>query len=264
MVICCVGLDGAIELEGRDRPFDLPYGQDLLIARMLAANPNTVVVVHAGGGVNMSRWADKVPAVLHALYAGQEGGRALGEILSGAVNPSAKLPFSIERQWADSPACGNYDETREERKVYYREGIFTGYRGYDRSGKEPLYSFGYGLSYTTFRYDSLTVEVKDRKKGLVEATFRITNTGKRAGAEVAQLYVSDDRCSEPRPMKELKGFEKVWLQPGESRTVTLRLDERAFRFFSAKKEKWVVEKGTFTLRVGGASDQLPLTAVVKL
>lgn len=264
VVICCVGLDGAIELEGRDRPFDLPYGQDLLIARMLAVNPNTVVVVHAGGGVNMSRWVDKVPAVLHALYAGQEGGVALGEILSGAVNPSAKLPFSIERQWADSPACGNYDETREERKVYYREGIFTGYRGYDRSGKEPLYSFGYGLSYTTFRYDSLTVEVKDRKKGLVEATFRITNTGKRAGAEVAQLYVSDDRCSEPRPMKELKGFEKVWLQPGESRTVTLRLDERAFRFFSAKKEKWVVEKGTFTLRVGGASDQLPLTAVVKL
>ena len=226
-----------------------------------------VVIINSANPVNAAFLNDEAYGIDAALWigsVGQTGLYAVGDILSGAVNPSAKLPFSIERQWADSPACGNYDETREERKVYYREGIFTGYRGYDRSDKEPLFPFGYGLSYTTFRYDSLTVEVKDRKKGLVEATFRITNTGKRAGAEVAQLYVSDDRCSEPRPMKELKGFEKVWLQPGESRTVTLRLDERAFRFFSAKKEKWVVEKGTFTLRVGGASDQLPLTAVVKL
>lgn len=264
VVICCVGLDGAIELEGRDRPFDLPYGQDLLVERMLETNPNTVVVVHAGGGVNMSRWAERVPALLHALYPGQEGGLALGEILCGRVNPSAKLPFSIERRWEDSPACGNYDETREERKVHYREGIFTGYRGYDRTGTEPLFPFGFGLSYTTFHYDSLRAVIKNGSTGRVDVTFRITNTGNRAGAEIAQLYVTDDSCSEPRPIKELKGFEKVWLNPGESRTVTLSLDEKAFRFFSAKKGKWIVEKGTFTLHVGGSSDHLPLTATVRL
>ena len=263
VVVCCIGLDGSIELEGRDRPFDLPYGQDLLVERMLSINPNTIVVVHAGGGVNMSRWANKVPAILHALYPGQEGGRALGEILCGKVNPSAKLPFTIEQHWEDSPAYGNYDETREKRKVYYREGIFMGYRGYDRSGQKTLFPFGYGLSYTTFHYDSIRTNIKDHKKHLVEVSFRVTNTGPYAGAEIAELYVTDDRCSEPRPIKELKGFEKVWLNPNESREVTMLLDENDFRFFSAKKDKWIVEKGTFTIRVGGSSDKLPLSTVIK-
>ena len=138
-VVCCVGFDGSIELEGRDRPFELPYGQDMLVERMLAANPATAVVVTGGGGVDMSRWADRAPAIVHALYPGMEGGTALGEIISGAVNPSAKLPFTIERRWADSPACGFYDETRSDKKVYYGEGLMTGYRGYDKDGTEPLF-----------------------------------------------------------------------------------------------------------------------------
>lgn len=264
VVVCCVGLDGSIELEGRDRPFDLPYGQDLLVNRLHTLNPNTIVVVHAGGGINMTQWAERVPAVLHALYAGQEGGRALGEILNGTVNPSAKLPFSIERRWEDSPACGNYDETREERKVYYREGIFTGYRGYDKMNKQPLYPFGYGLSYSTFEYSNLQAKVTDKKRHQVEVTFTLKNTSNRPGAEIAQLYVTDEKCSEERPLKELKGFEKIMLNPGESKVITLTLDEETFRFFSAKKNKWVLEKGAFTIHVGGSSASLPLKTSINL
>lgn len=264
IVVCCIGLNGSIELEGRDRPFDLPYGQDLLVNRLHALNPNTVVVVHAGGGINMTQWADRVPAVLHALYAGQEGGRALGEILNGTVNPSAKLPFSIESRWEDSPACGNYDETRQERKVYYREGIFTGYRGYDKMNKRPLFPFGYGLSYSTFEYSNLQAKVTDKKRYLVEVSFTLKNTSDRPGAEIAQLYVTDEKCSEERPLKELKGFEKVMLNPGESRDITLTLDEEAFRFFSAKKNKWTLEKGNFTIHVGSSSVHLPLKTSISL
>lgn len=263
VVVCCLGLDGSIELEGRDRPFDLPYGQDLLVERLYAVNPNLVAVIHAGGGVNITRWAERVPAVLQAFYPGQEGGTALGEILSGDVNPSAKLPFTWERQWKDSPACGFYDETRAERKVYYGEGIFTGYRGYDRSGKKPLYPFGFGLSYTTFRYDSLRLHVVDKKAHCVEATFRLTNTGTQKGAEIAQLYVTDNKAAEPRPIKELKGFDKVELAPGESQEVHIRLNEDAFRYYHPDKKKWIVEHGTFTVRVGGSSDNLPLSAQIK-
>lgn len=264
VVICCVGLDGSIELEGRDRPFELPYGQDLLIERLHTANPNTIAVIHAGGGVNITRWAEQIPAILQAFYPGQEGGIALGEILAGTVNPSAKLPFTWERRWEDSPVCGLYDETRAERKVHYREGIFTGYRGYDRIGTRPLYPFGFGLSYTTFHYDHLYLRVIDRKTHQVEVTFRLTNTGTRSGAEIAQLYVTDDKSSEPRPLKELKGFEKVELAPGESREISIILDEKAFRYFNSKKKAWTVEHGTFTIHVGGSSDSLPLSASVRL
>lgn len=261
MVVCCVGLDGSVELEGRDRPFSLPPGQDELIARMIALNPRTVVVVHGGGGVDMSRWAGSAPAILHALYPGQEGGIALGEIISGAVNPSAKLPFTIERRWEDSPAAGNYDETRSERKVYYREGIFTGYRGYDRSGVKPLFAFGHGLSYTSFGYSDLSLKRKDRG---VEVSFTVTNTGDREGAEVAQVYVGDLKCRLPRPEKELKEFCKVKLLPGESRRVSLRLGEEAFRFYDPAKGDWVVEPGEFSVKVGGASDSLPLSGTIRL
>lgn len=264
VVICCLGLDGSIELESRDRPFELPYGQDLLIKRLHAINPNIIAVIHAGGAVNISEWSEQIPAILHAFYPGQEGGVALGEIISGDTNPSAKLPFTWERKWEDSPAYGNYDETRAKRKIYYREGIFTGYRGFDRSGKLPLYPFGFGLSYTTFSYDSLQLKLIDEEKYQVEATFRITNTGTRTGAEIAQLYVTDDKSSEPRPMKELKGFEKIKLAPGESRIVRILLDEKAFRYYNPKKKKWIVEHGTFTIHVGSSSADLPLSSRIQL
>lgn len=262
LVVCCIGLDGSIELEGRDRPFSLPPGQDELVETLLEVNPSTAVVVYGGGGVDMSRWADSAPSIIHALYPGQEGGMALGEIISGSINPSAKLPFSIERRWEDSPAAGNYDESRNEKKIYYREGIFTGYRGYDRNGVAPLFPFGHGLSYTTFGYSDLKVRKKSHDE--VEVSFKVKNTGKVAGAEVCQLYVSDVDSSVERPLKELKEFTKVWLEPGEAKEVKLTLTPRAFRYYDTSAGDWRIEPGEFVIRVGGSSAELPLAAKLTL
>lgn len=264
VVICCLGLDGSIELEGRDRPFELPFGQNRLVQELTAVNPNTVVVLHAGGGVDMASWIDRVPAVVHALYSGQEGGNALARILSGKVNPSAKLPFTIERRWADSPAAGNYDETRKEKKIYYREGIFTGYRGYEWKNIRPLFPFGYGLSYTTFAYSDLQVQVNDKKKKEVTVSFRVTNTGPREGKEITQLYIRDTESKEQRPLKELKGFDKIELKPGETKTVTLQLNKEHFQYFSKKKNEWTFEPGEFKILVGASSQDIRLEQNLKL
>lgn len=263
-VVFCAGLDGSIEYEGRDRPFELPYGQDILIRKLTEITPNLAVVLHAGGGVDMSPWIDRVPAVLHAFYPGQEGGNALAALLAGDVTPSAKLPFSIEKKWEDSPAYGNYDETRKEKKIYYNEGVFTGYRGYDHKGIAPLFPFGFGLSYTQFKYDDLHTDITNPKKQEVKVSFRITNTGKRQGAEVAQLYIRDVKSAEERPVKELKGFEKINLAPGESRTVEILLDGDAFRYFNSKKNTWVFEKGEFEILVGSSSRDIHLRQTIKL
>lgn len=264
VVIVCAGLDGSIELEGRDRPFDLPYGQDKLISEVASVNPNTIVVMHAGGGVNMSFWIDDVSAVLHAFYPGQEGGNALAHIMSGKVNPSAKLPFTIEKEWKDSPAAGNYDETRKEKKVYYNEGIFTGYRGYEKKGIEPLFPFGFGLSYTSFRYDNLSVSVIDKKKNIVEVRFDVSNVGDCAGAEIVQLYVTDVKSREERPLKELKGFDKVNLQPGEKQTVRITLSEEDFQYYSERNRKWILEKGEFVIKVGASSQDIRMEQKIRL
>ena len=264
VVIFCGGLDGSIELEGRDRPFELPYGQDILINQLAEVNPNLIVSLHAGGGVRMSPWIDRVKAVVHLLYPGQAGGRAFAEMLSGKVVPSAKLPFTIEKRWEDSPACGNYDETRKERKVYYNEGIFVGYRGYDRKQVEPLYPFGYGLSYTSFEYSDLQLTEIDKKNKSVALSFNITNTGGYEGAEVAQVYVRDIASKEARPLKELKGFQKVFLCPGETKHVSVALDKDAFQYFSEKKSDWVFESGEFEIWVGASSKDIRLKTKVKM
>ncbi|MCC8144848.1 MAG: glycoside hydrolase family 3 C-terminal domain-containing protein [Bacteroidales bacterium] len=262
VVIFCAGLDGAIELEGRDRPFELPYGQDSLINEIMKVNPNLCIIIHAGGGIDMSQWIDKVPATLHALYAGQEGGTALAEILAGKVNPSAKLPFTIEKKWEDSPAYGNYDETRASKKVFYNEGIFVGYRGYDKKDITPLFPFGFGLSYTTFDYSGLKINKKQNNS--VEISFRIKNTGKYEGAEIAQVYIKDRVASEERPLKELKGFEKIRLKPGEEAPVTITLSEEDFSFYSSKHHQWIFEKGEFDIKIGRSSRDIVLEETVKL
>ena len=264
LVVFCAGLDGSIELEGRDRPFDLPYGQDLLIEELIKVNPKLIVAIHAGGGVNMTRWINQVPAVVHALYPGQEGGHALAHILSGKVNPSAKLPFTIEKKWEDSPAYGHYDETRKEKKVYYTEGIFTGYRGYDEKGIEPLFPFGFGLSYTTFDYTDLNIRITDKKQKKVTVSFTITNTGQQDGYEIAQLYVHDIQSKEPRPQKELKGLDKIYLKAGESKQVEIELYEDAFRYFNVRQNRWVFEKGEFEILVGASSRDIKLTGKIKI
>lgn len=263
-VVFCGGLDGSIELEGRDRSFELPYGQDMLIDTLSKINSRLIVTLQAGGGVNMHPWIEKVPALLHLLYPGQEGGKACAEILSGRAVPSAKLPFTIEKAWKDSPSCGNYDETRKEKKVYYREGIFMGYRGYDATHTQPLFPFGFGLSYTDFEYSDLHILRVNKKEKQVEVSFKIKNTGKYAGAEVAQLYVHDSRSQEPRPLKELKGFDKIFLQPGETRTVTFSLDRNAFHYFNEKKHTWVVEPGKFEIWIGASSQDIRLKSEITL
>lgn len=264
VVIFCGGLDGSIELEGRDRPFKLPYGQDLLINRLAEVNPNLIVSLHAGGSVSMTPWIDRAKAVVHLLYPGQAGGKAFAEMLSGKVVPSAKLPFTIEKKWEDSPACGHYDETRKEKKVYYKEGIFVGYRGYDHKQVNPLYPFGYGLSYTSFEYSDLKIAEVNRKNKSVMLSFNVTNTGDYEGAEVAQVYVRDVVSKEARPLKELKEFQKVFLRPGETKNISVVLDKEAFQYFSEKKSNWVFESGEFEIWIGASSRDIRLKTKIKM
>ena len=206
-VVVAVGFDPSTEGESGDRMFVLPPGQDELINQIAAINKNTVVVVTSGGGVDMTPWVDHVPGLFEAWYPGQEGGTALAQLIFGDASPSGKLPITIERRWEDNPAHDTYYPKGGDKKVAYTEGVFVGYRGYDKSGVKPLFPFGYGLSYTTFAYKNLSVSPASAS-GDVEVHFDVTNTGNRAGAEVAEVYVGDRHSSVPRPVKELKGFSQ--------------------------------------------------------
>lgn len=264
-VIICAGFDDKTEGEGFDRPFQLPGGQDELIQRISAVNKNTIVVLTAGGNVDMSRWIDRVPVVLHAWYPGEEGGTALAQILFGDYSPSGKLPVSFERRWEDNPAFRSYYPPKGESRVAYSEGVFIGYRYYDRSETKPLFPFGFGLSYTTFAYSDLSITpATGNASQPVTVSFTVKNTGDRQGAEVAELYVGDSHASIPRPVKELKGFAKVTLRPGESKRVTLSLDRRAFSFYDVNKKGWNAEPGEFSILVGGSSNNVPLRGMFTL
>lgn len=262
-VVVSVGFNRDTEGEGFDRPFALDSLQQQLIGIAEASGRKVTVVINSGGGVEMKPWLDKAGAVLMAWYPGQEGGTALAEILTGKRSPSGKLPVSIEARWEDNPdAKSYYANEKTKGRVLYSEGVFTGYRGYDRNGVKPLFPFGFGLSYTTFAYSNLSVS----KTGANEVTvsFDVTNTGKRAGKEVAELYVHQQKCTVPRPEKELKGYEKISLKPGEKQRVTIKLDEEAFHFYDVTKHRFVVEPGAFDILVGGSSADLPLKATVNL
>ncbi|MGA7925267.1 MAG: glycoside hydrolase family 3 C-terminal domain-containing protein [Candidatus Sulfotelmatobacter sp.] len=258
-VVICVGFDPKTEGEGADRTFELPGGQDELIRQISAVNKNTIIVVTAGGNVDMTQWIDRVPAILHAWYPGQEGGTALAQILFGDYSPSGKLPASFERHWEDNPTFHSYYPEKGEKRVRYSEGVFLGYRYFDRSETKPLFAFGYGLSYTTFGYARLSVMPQTGNLNEpVTVSFDVKNTGQREGAEVAELYVSESHPSVPRPVKELKGFAKVDLKPGETKRVTLTLDRRAFSFYDVRKNDWSAEAGDFTILMGGSSDNIQL------
>ncbi|WP_436071635.1 beta-glucosidase H [Devosia sp. LjRoot3] len=261
-----IGRNGEWDTEGSDLPgIELPGRQNELVAAVAQANPNTVVVLQTGGPIEMP-WINSVRAVLQAWYPGQEAGNAIADVLTGVAEPGGRLPQTFPVRWSDNPA---HSQDREvypglEGKVRYEEGIFVGYRHYDRLGMTPLYPFGFGLGYTTLTVSDLTVDDGAfEADGKVTATVRVTNTGARAGSTVVQLYVSDEESSSPRPAKELKAFAKVALAPGESRQVTLTLDARSFAFFRTEAKHWLVESGDFTLRVGQSSADLPLTATIK-
>jgi beta-glucosidase len=253
------GHPDAFEREGTDRPsIDLMGKQNELIAAVAVANPRTVVVLNAGAPVSMP-WRDQVAAVVEAYYPGMENGNAVISVLLGKVNPSGKLPVTFPVRLEDSPAFINasYPGCRE---VNYGEGIFVGYRYYDKKDVTPLFPFGHGLSYTTFAYSNLKVPKKVDAGQQVKVSLKIENTGKVAGKEVVQLYVSDLKSSLSRPPKELKGFTKVALKPGESETVTFSLDERALAFYDPHRKAWVAEPGEFEVLVGSSSRDIRVRA----
>jgi beta-glucosidase len=253
--IVCVGFDNGNEGEGSDRPFELPDAQDDLVSGVAAKNANTIVILNSGGNVDMHQWLHKVPALLHAWYPGQEGGNALADILFGDINPSAKLPVTFEARKQDSPAYDFYPFADGSGRVRYGEGIYVGYRGYDHFGIAPLFPFGFGLSYTRFEYSNLRID-QEEANGEVNVSFDLMNAGKREGAEVAELYVRPDHPAIDRPPKELKGFEKVFLAPGESTHLTLKLDQRSFAYFDPAAREWRVDPGAYEISVGTSSRDL--------
>lgn len=253
----------AYDAESVDKPsMFLPFGQDELISAVLKANPNTVIVIMGGGPVDMTKWENKAKAILFAGYPGMEGGNAIGKIIFGDVNPSGKLTMTFPRKLEDSPAHAIGEYPGKDNVVQYNEGILVGYRYYDTKKVEPLFPFGHGLSYTTFLYENLQVTKRDNQS--VEVTVTVRNTGIRPGAEVTQIYVKDVECSVERPDKELKGFQKIFLQPGESKDVILTLPVDAFRFFDEKKKEWVLEKGKFQIMAGSSSRDIRLTKEIDL
>jgi len=264
-VILCVGFDPSTESEGADRTFHLPSGQDQLIREISSVNKNVILVITAGGNVDMTSWIDSVPAILHAWYPGQEGGDALARILFGDVSPSGKLPASFERRWEDNPTFKSYYPSAGEKKVAYAEGVFLGYRGYDRSATKPLFPFGYGLSYTNFEYSHLRVSpTAGADPDSVAVSFEIKNSGARPGAEVAELYIGDAHSPVPRPVKELKGFAKVFLQPNESKRVTLKLNRRSFSYYDVTNKQWTAQPAEFSILVGSSSEKIELKGTFNL
>lgn len=259
VAIVCVGFDPSSEGEDFDRTFGLPAGQDELIRQISSVNKNTIVVITSGGSVDMTQWIDGVSGVIEAWYPGQEGGTALAQVLFGEYSPSGKLPASFERQWEDNATFASYYPEKRAKQVEYSEGLYLGYRHFDRGGVKPLFPFGYGLSYTTFAYHNLKVspETGNLNEPVI-ISFDLENTGHHEGAEVAEVYVSDDHSRAPRPMKELKGFARIELKPGESKHVSVALDRRAFSYYDLRKKDWSADPGSFGILVGSSSDKIEL------
>jgi beta-glucosidase len=221
--------------------------------------------------VDTSAWLDRVSALVQAWYPGQEGGTALAEILLGAVNPSGRLPVTFERRWEDNPVHDSYYPETGTNRVVYQEGVFMGYRGYEHRGTKPLFPFGYGLSYTTFKYGNLAIKSAptagtgaESGEPPYEVSFDVTNAGSQAGADVAQVYVGETLARVPRPAKELKGFVKVMLLPGETKRVTVTLDRRALSYYDIKAKGWRAEPGSFDVLVGRSSEQIELRGQLAL
>ena len=253
LLVC--GLNHDYDTESFDRlNMDIPYGQVELIQEVVKANPRTIVVMIAGSPLNMAAVDICSPAIVWAWFNGMEGGNALVDVLSGKVNPSGKMPFTTPVSLDQSPAHALGNFPGRDLKVNYEEDILVGYRWFDTKGLPVVYPFGYGLSYTTFNYSNLNTDKKTYDQAdTIQATFTLTNTGDREGAEVAQLYVSDPVCSVMRPVKELKGFKKVFLKPGESRRITLDIPVSSLAFYSEAQSQFVVEPGEFILQLGAYS-----------
>ena len=256
------GLPDSFESEGYDRShMRLPECQDRLIREIAEVQPNTIVVLHNGSPVEMP-WKDDVKGLLEAYLGGQAGGSAVVNILYGKVNPSGKLAETLPLKLSDNPSYLNF---AEREKVNYSEGVFVGYRYYDAKEMEVAFPFGHGLSYTTFKYSNLKLDRTEMTdQDTLTVSVDVTNTGSRAGKEVVQLYVSDRTGSVRRPLKELKGYEKVSLEPGETKTVTMTLDKRSFAWYSTELHDWYAASGEYEILIGASSRDIRLTEEIRL
>jgi len=276
IVLCNIGTNDS---EGYDRPFELPVNQEHRVIKCVTNNPHTVVIVTSGSGVRMTDWSEQAKAIIYAWYGGQIGNQALVEIIAGKTNPSGKLPITIEKEFKDSPGFGYLPEGESlysdwdgegERlhpvyDVHYSEGVFVGYRWYESRNIEPLYYFGHGLSYTNFEYSNLKVsKSKFSDTESITVSLEIKNTGLTKGKETVQLYIEDVACSEPRPLKELKAFQKVELEPGKSKTVTFQLNRQHFSFWHPRIGSWLAEKGKFILHLGSSVSDIRLKQELEL
>jgi beta-glucosidase len=266
--------------EGTDRPFELPAAVNKQIASLAAVNPNVIVIASSGTAFGMP-WLNQVRGLVHCYYLGQERGSALANVLSGAVTPSGKLPFSMEQAFSDSPAYGynvlndevvwDQNDTPSGKKlrgqvvdVPYKEGVFVGYRGYEAKNTPLHFPFGFGLSYTTFSISDVKLSASEISKDApITASVTVTNTGKTRGAEVVQLYVHEDSPIIERPYRELKAFQKVMLEPGESKTVALSIDWKSLAFWDVNAHDWAVNPGTFTLLIGNSAQNVQCQSSIR-
>ena len=264
VAVIVVGRYNKLESEGFDvKTMDLPAGQDELIQAVEKANPRTVVVLNTGDPVTMTKWIDATPALLDMWYGGQEAGHALAAILFGDANPSGKLPVTLPKHYEDNPAAANYPG--KDLEVNYAEGIYVGYRYYDTKNVEPQFPFGYGLSYTKFEYSDLNAMQIDVWNGQQPTrtwlvSLKVRNAGMRAGAEVVELYVHDGHAKIDRPVHELKSFQRVELQPRETKAIQFALDRAAFSYWDPKTKNWRADPGAFEIQVGSSSRDIRLRA----
>lgn len=259
--IVVIGAASISEGEGYDRrDLELPGDQNALVEAVLAANPNTAIVF-TGGSPYAFPWIDHAPAVLCAWLGGEEGPDAVARVLFGGAEPSGRLPVTFPRRIEDTPAYPYYPGGEE---ADYGEGLFVGYRHYDRASEAPMFPFGYGLTYTRFKYADLAAPEQVKAGDPVTVSFTLKNEGQRPGKETAQLYVRPRGPAVERPVKELKGFAKVALAPGESRTVSLTLDARAFSYYDPARKAWIADKGAYDLLVGCSAADIELQATVRL
>ncbi|WP_225976393.1 glycoside hydrolase family 3 C-terminal domain-containing protein [Mucilaginibacter ginsenosidivorax] len=266
VVIIFGGLNHDFDTESFDKQnMDLPYGQEVLMQEVTKANPNTVVVIVAGSPVKLAGIVNRVPAILWSWYGGMEAGNAVADILSGKVNPSGKLPFTLPVALDQSPAHALGNFPGKDLTVNYEEDILVGYRWFDTKKIQPQFPFGYGLSYTGFVLNDFSTDKKIYEKNdVIHAKLAIKNTGSRYGAEVVQLYVSDPVSSVLRPEKELKAFEKVFLQPGETKTVKLDVKVSDLAFYDEETKSWKVEAGEFVLQLGNSSRNISKTVKISV
>jgi beta-glucosidase len=264
VVIISAGFTSETEAEGNDRTYEMPYNQDGFIEKITAVNSNCIVVLNSGGNVKMD-WLEKTAGLIHAWYPGGEGNIAVAEILFGITNPSGKLPVSFEKEWKDNATANSYFDDDKDKKVFYSEGVFLGYRHFDKTGIQPLFPFGFGLSYTQFEYSDLKVNAETLKIGdKLTVTYKVKNIGNYDGAEVSQVYVTDPQSMLPRPQKELKGFSKTFLKKGEVKEVTVELEPSAFSYFNKEKGGWNIEPGEFGILVGSSSQDIKLQKSIQI